>query len=197
MREIPLHILTIVFLMLTNSLSAQNTSDSENITLNLPPMSMVFIVGPGPSITSVKGNVDNNDKGKGNSNKELNMNLTGVDPNRSYLNYLSVVGSQQSNKITATIANPGVPAKTFLYVQVSKGSAEKGDIGIPTTNSWIPLSNNPQDIVINIGNCYTGNGPTTGHLLKYRWDIKKDEFDQITTAIGQEIMVNYTITSDF
>ena len=195
MRMIPLHILTIVFLLLTNTLSAQHSSDSEDITLTLSPMSKVFVIGPGPTIRSVKGQVDNNKNKAGNENN-ANLHLTDVDQNRSYLNYLSIVESQKRNKITATIVNPGVPSKTFLYVQVAKGDAEMGETGIPAANNWIPLSNNPQDILLNIGNCFTGDGPATGHLLKYRWDIKKDEYDEIIDAIGQEIIINYTITSE-
>jgi len=157
--------------------------DSEAVSLKVSPMSVVWIIGKGPVLKLPSPNA-------------AGSAASGVDKNRSYLNYMSVAGSGMRNKITIAIANPNIPNSTFLYVQVDRGNAVQGKPGIPVTNSWVALSNNPSDLVRGIESCYTGNGPETGHLLKYRWQVSKSEYNKLVATIGEDIVINFTITAD-
>ena len=69
----------------------------------------------------------------------------------------------------------------------------KGKTGQPT--GVVTLSNEPSDVILNIGSCYTGKGLNNGHYLTYKmeFDEAADEYHQL--ASGQtSLNVIYTLT---
>ena len=81
-----------------------------------------------------------------------------------------------------------------LKVEASGASGTgKGDLGL--SSGVVTLSNQPTEIISNIGSCYTGKGVNNGHLLKY-----KLEFDKSSVGNSQlfqtetSLNVIYTLT---
>jgi len=84
-----------------------------------------------------------------------------------------------------------------LYVSASSYTGNRnGKTGTPAGK--IALSGDAQDIITEIGSCYTGDGANNGHLLHYSLELNDGSsaysslnFDQSTT-----LYVTYTLSDD-
>ena len=114
-----------------------------------------------------------------------------------WLNYSSIVGSKTdaSRSVNVKIADGSVPDGLLLKVEAAK-DAGNGDGIMGTPDGVVTLTENAQNIVSNIGSCYTNSPAKNGHNLTYRLELNtaegsygKIDFDQTTT-----LKIVYTIT---
>jgi hypothetical protein len=168
-------------------LSAQNNISSEvNLNLSIPPVSLInFAVDDEQVITY------------GYSSQEPNNIEQVITPNttdKTWLNYSSIVNPGATSYITVNISSGSLPADVSLRVLVSE-DAGLGSGSAGTTVGEITLSSYPQNIIVNIGSCFTGNGLSKGHQLTYIWDNPEGFNYSYNYENGEPIAVTYTISS--
>ncbi|HKL34590.1 MAG TPA: hypothetical protein VJ919_18765, partial [Tangfeifania sp.] len=59
----------------------------------------------------------------------------------------------------------------------------------------VVLSNQPSDVIVDIGSCYTGKGINNGHYLTYK--LEKDKSSESYAMLNQQntsVNVVYTLT---
>lgn len=115
-----------------------------------------------------------------------------------WLNYSSIVGStdDKSRTIDVKIGEGAVPDGLLLKVTASRDNGT-GDGKMGTANPLaITLSSTAQEIITDIGSCYTGSPEKNGHQLNYALELneaagsyEKIDFNQSTT-----IKIVYTIS---
>jgi hypothetical protein len=90
-----------------------------------------------------------------------------------------------------------IPEGVHLKVKASEAEGSgKGKLGHSTGE--IVLSENPADIIFDIGSCYTGNGTSNGHILKYELEYVGNS--QVYAGLNAEkttFHVVYTLTDHY
>ncbi|PKP29893.1 MAG: hypothetical protein CVT99_15580 [Bacteroidetes bacterium HGW-Bacteroidetes-16] len=182
-------IITVIGLLFYMPLSGycQNNNTAEiPLMLSIPPVSLInFAVDGEQVITYSYSFLEPN-----NVEQIINPN-TG---DNTWLNYSSIVNPGATNYITANISSGSLPADVTLRVIISEDAGfGSGATGTPIGE--ITLSSYPQNIIVNIGSCYTGAGTNRGHRLTYIWDNPESYNYSNNYENGQAIAITYTITS--
>lgn len=120
--------------------------------------------------------------------------ITPSTGDHTWLNYSSIVNQGATNYITVNISSGSLPADVTLRVLIS-ADAGLGSGATGTPIGEIILSTYPQNIIVNIGSCYTGTGINKGHRLTYVWDNPESYNYNYNYENGEAIAVTYTITS--
>ncbi|MBT3749387.1 MAG: hypothetical protein HN936_02435 [Bacteroidetes bacterium] len=125
--------------------------------------------------------------------------VTEVSNSDMFLKISSIVPGGTNREITARIASGVIPTGTYLKLQAAPCTTANsgGRLGetIPTP---ILLSDLDQDLVLNIGSCYTGTGYNDGYQLTFIWgpDIPETNYHLIeATESPTAITVVFTITA--
>nr|WP_319998747.1 hypothetical protein [uncultured Draconibacterium sp.] len=107
-----------------------------------------------------------------------------------YLQYSSIKATKD-NKITVSLFKPFPDG---VSVQLEAGSVQggKGQLG-SSDNSKLTLTDNAQDLITEIGSCYTGTGSTDGHKLKYTLIVDDANYGALAAKTYRNEVV-YTIT---
>ncbi len=108
-----------------------------------------------------------------------------------WINYSSALpASLNSRSIVAQISEGILPTAISLYLDISmyQGMGE-GQHGQPMRE--ILLTNQPKEIITNIGNCYTGDGSNNGHSLSFSIDIS--DYSTIPSTKEYAFTITYTI----
>lgn len=109
----------------------------------------------------------------------------------TWLNYTSIVSDGASNYISACISQNSLPADVVIKLQVSGDAGEgMGALGSPVDE--LTLSSLPQNIVTNIGSCFTGKGLNKGHRLLFIWEDAHG--NPLPPEIDQNLSVSITYT---
>jgi len=177
--------MALVYMPLT--MFCQNTNTSEvNINLSIPPVSLInFAVNDEQLITySYSAQAPNN----------MEQVITPTTGDKTWLNYSSIVNPGTSSYITVNISSGSLPADVSLRVLISEDAGMgSGSTGTPLGE--IVLSSYPQNIIVNIGSCFTGSGVNKGHQLTYIWDNPEGFNYSYNYENGEPIAVTYTISS--
>jgi len=111
-----------------------------------------------------------------------------------WINYSSILKNRmQKRKVIAAIEGE-LPAGMDLVVAASEVTGNgNGKLGEPVGR--VKLSQQPSDIIMNIGSCYTGKGMSNGHLLTYQLEYDESEV-QFSELSDEQTAVNviYTLT---
>lgn len=123
--------------------------------------------------------------------------ITPHSSNSTWINYSSVVDKNTTNSICASLSSNNLPAEIIVEMHISEDYGEgTGKLGKPA--GPITLTDYPQEIITNIGTCFTGEGWGKGHLLTYSWGlapgVKADDVD--IEDIEIEIRVIFTIVNN-
>ena len=176
----------LAFLFSTNVPAQNNNSAEMSITLNISAIALIDFVSEGSqTITFNYSNLGPH---------QVEQQITPDLGSKTWLNYSSIVNIGSTNYITVHISSGTLPGDASLDVII--GSNEGAGAGINgTTTGRITLSKYPQNIITNIGSCYTGRGIHKGHQLTYIWE-NPDSYDySLNYDNGQAIAVTYTITA--
>ena len=179
--------LLILFVSYSNVLSAQEENTAEvAINFKIPSIALVNFVVEGGEIKTYTYST----AGKSSVEQVITPYLNG----KTWLNYSSIVYSGLKNYITVHISSGTLPSDVKLNVVVGADiGAGAGTMGSPVGE--LTLSTYPQNIITDIGSCYTGVGEKKGHQLTYIWDNPDSYNYSITYKNGKSIAVTYTITS--
>jgi len=162
----------------TNVFAAgDGTEAGEAVTYDLPAMKILDVEGTAPSLTFVAPD-------------ESGSAIAEVTSNTSWINYTSVIESGSTNKVTVALTGT-VPAGTTLTVVAADAVGGNGNFGTPA--AAVTLSATAQDLITEIGSCYTGDGDTNGHQLTYTWSVDAGGYANVVAASGSDITATYTI----
>ena len=179
--------LVVLFFSFSTIVPAQNNNTAEmSITLKISAIALIdFVVDGSKMITYGYSYSGPN---------QVEQIITPTTGDKTWLNYSSIVKSGLTNYITAHISSGSLPADVSLNVligaDVGAGAGLKG-----TSIGQIDLSTFPQNIITNIGSCYTGRGINKGHQLTYIWENPDSYNYSLNYEEGNAIAVTYTITS--
>ena len=113
-----------------------------------------------------------------------------------WINYTSIVtasGPDQTRdvNVTSSVINPAGTA--FSATAASDAGAGAGAVGNALGN--VSIDNTIQQIIMNVGSCYTGNGPAKGHRLTYNTNVVNANYGLLRA--GNTVMViTYTLTDN-
>lgn len=161
-------------------------SSEQSLILGIPVVSLInFAVNDNQVITySYSSNEPNN----------VEQIITPNTKDNTWLNYSSIVNSGSTNYITVSISSGSLPADVSLKVIISEDvGMGSGLVGTPVGE--ITLTSYPQNIIVNIGSCFTGYGINKGHRLTYVWENPESYNYSNSYENGEPIAVTYTITS--
>lgn len=168
------------------SLAQKNNSAEISVSLKIPPVALInFVSNERQMITYSYSTMQF---------QEVEQVITPTTGDKTWVNYSSIVGPGLSNYITVHISSGSLPADVLLSVFISDDiGAGAGNTG--TSVGHITLSSYPQNIITNIGSCYTGQGVNKGHQLIYVWENPDSYNYSLNYENGKAIAVTYTITS--
>lgn len=181
-KKITLIALTIAALFISNTSSAQDGLTATHlIAYTVPKVALVDIEGPSSiSLTLVPP-----------TEAGLGMDMSATNSSL-WMNYSSTTASSATNTVSvkSSITLPGVDLKVLASTDAGGGD---GTVGSPS--SIVTLSTTDQNIITNIGTCYTGDGVNKGHNLTY--SLATTAYNLIKfTATPASITVTYTITNN-
>jgi hypothetical protein len=111
-----------------------------------------------------------------------------------WINYSSIVsGNVPARKIVAAVQGE-IPAGVQLTVNASDAiGIGNGKLGHPV--GTVRLSNEPTDVIVDIGSCYTGKGVNNGHYLSYQLNFNptSEKYSQLAQELVSFNVV-YTLT---
>ena len=174
--------LFLIYLVSCSIVAQENNSGKFPVQLSIPPKASINLAGADPDLSLV-------------NSENAQQKLTPNPSSKTWINYSSVVESNSTNNICASLGTGNLPAEVIVKLNVSKDAGlGSGDMGKPSDQ--IILSGYPQEIITGIGSCYTGQGVGKGHLLTYSWEIASnydpEEFN--LEELSFEVSVIYTIT---
>jgi hypothetical protein len=176
----------LAFSFISLSICAQNSTASHKINVNVPEVALLGLVSETQTDITLNATAPNE---AGSS-----VDLTGVSNDRIWINYSSIISqSTQKRKVIAMVQGE-MPSGITLKVEASEYTgAGKGNLGKPT--GVITLSNQPTDVIVGIGSCYTGTGVNNGHYLTYdlEQDISSDNYARLADS-QTSVNVVYTLT---
>ncbi len=175
----------IIFLLPVCSI-AQNNLANHKIGIEIPEVALLGLVSDGA--TDINLNTLS-PKEAGSS-----IDISNTQNKNIWINYSSILAlKDHKRKIIAMVQGEipkGIRLKLEASEAVGSGKGKTGEsVGIVT------LSNEPSDVILDIGSCYTGKGLNNGHHLTYKLEIddSAEEYAQLT--FGQtSLNVIYTLT---
>ena len=181
-------ILTIIFISCLSLIStAQNSNSmSHNLNIQIPEVALLSLV------SDAETNVDFNTNSTNIAGGEVNF--SSVNNNRIWINYSSIISSTTPRRKVVAMVQGDIPEGVHLKVEASDYSGVgKGRLGKPAGE--VELSNQPSDLILDIGSCYTGKGSKNGHYLTYKLENEKSA-NNYAMISQQETSLNvvYTLT---
>lgn len=177
----------IVFLLLFSLFSVAQNSAEHDLKIKVSEVALLALHEGGNQSISFEASSPNSAGQK--------VYLAKKNSPEIWLNYSSIVKSNQKRKVTATVIGE-IPSGIVLKVLASESvGGGKGKLGEPV--HWASLSNSAVDVISNIGSCYTGKGMQNGHLLSY--DIELDDEENMYSQLAQSetsLQIIYTLTDD-
>ncbi|MBE0650985.1 MAG: hypothetical protein IH595_09095 [Bacteroidales bacterium] len=166
-------------------LGQETNTTHVRFELSIPPIALINLAYEKDEIVSHSFALSTN---------EVEQVITKTDVEKTWLNYSSIVNPGSTNYITANISAGFLPPDVSLSVFVSPDAgAGAGALGTPVGE--IKLTDYPQNLIVNIGSCYTGAGVNKGRLINYVWDNPESYNYFLLYQHGKPISVTYTITS--
>lgn len=178
--------LTLLFVYLVLTLNWAQSQDLNFVNiplvLRIPAMSLIDFAGSEKRITFIPG-------------KGAEQIITPSTLDRTWLNYSSITEENSTNSISVNLSSGKLPAEIVIKLTISESAGTgAGQHGRPL--GPITLTPYPQDIIIDIGSCYTGRGVQKGHQLSYSWEWQHPTNNEMVTIENIEIGVTYTITTN-
>lgn len=169
-----------LFFSIKGNAQIENTAEMA-VTLSIPAVALIDFEGNDNLITFKSPN-------------QVEQIISPSSLNKTWLNYSSIIEKGSTNYITVHISSGNLPPETSINLEISKDSGlGAGKMGV--ASAQIMLSHYPQNIITDIGSCFTGRGIEKGHLLTYIWNNIDDYSKSLHSKNEYEITVTYTIAS--
>lgn len=179
-------IFIIFFFLIAVCSNAQNNLVKHDVDIEIPEVALLGLVPENQSdITlTVSSPLE----------AGTDLDLSKAQNTSVWINYSSIIKNQFHKRKVIAVIQGEVPAGMHLTVEASECVGQgNGKLGNPVGK--VILSDQPTNLIVNIGSCFTGRGSNNGHYLTYK--LEKDEseinFDQLTDE-GASVSVIYTLT---
>lgn len=168
--------------------TAQDNSATHEINVRIPEVALLGLV----SETQAEINLNTTTPTEaGNA-----VNFSNATNNQIWINYSSIISEATPKRKVIAMIQGEIPDGIKLKVEASGATGSgKGRLGKPSGE--VTLSNQPTDIIVDIGSCYTGKGINNGHYLTYK--LEKEESKENYAQLAQQqssVNVIYTLTDD-
>ncbi|HDR52697.1 MAG TPA: hypothetical protein ENN90_13945 [Mariniphaga anaerophila] len=186
MKKLSVIIATVLFSFGVANAQTDSNEASHGVEITIPTVAIIDIEGPnGESPTiNLTPSIDGLEAGAA-------VNFSSATNNDLWLNYTSIVKSNQKRNITASI-DGNLPAGVSLKVKAgTDASLGNGAAGSP--ESEITLESTAKNVITGIGSAYTGEGYKNGHQLTYTLDMADESYAKLVAA-DYNVTVTYTIT---
>ncbi|MFK7933365.1 MAG: hypothetical protein AB8G22_07635 [Saprospiraceae bacterium] len=120
------------------------------------------------------------------------LDFTNATDNSLWLNYSSIVDPDEKRTVTVGITAGEVPAGLLLKVTAA-ADAGNGDGIVGTPSSTLTLSSTAQNIITNIGSCYTNSPENNGHQLTYDLEEAENGYGSLEVK-DVDLTITYTLT---
>ncbi len=186
-KNISFLLLELTFIAWGSHIWGQTPPTTEiNLVMDIPPVSLINFETDNKSIITYSYSTHT----PGNVEQIISPGMK----NQTWINYSSIVNPGVTNYIAVSISSGKLPDDVTLKLVISEDAgAGSGKTG--KSVGEITLSANSQNIIIDIGSCFTGLGVNKGHMLTYKWE-KSAGFSGSSQFTNEEpIAVMYTITT--
>jgi hypothetical protein len=191
MKKLSVIIATVLFSIGVANAVVVPTGDDDNtathtVAINIPTVALVDVEDADGEATTINLAPDISALEAGEA-----VDFSTANDNSLWLNYTSVVASEQTRNITASISGT-LPSGISLKLQaggISTGNGARGN-----SAGQITLSENGQNVVTDIGSAYTESGENKGHQLTYVLDMNNNSYAGLIAADNYNVTVTYTIT---
>lgn len=165
---------------------AQSNTVNHKIDIEIPEVALLGLATEGSA--DIDFNI-NSPEEAGNS-----INLNDVQKSNVWINYSSVITHSNHKRKVVAMVSGELPYGFRLMVEASgvTGSG-KGKLG--QSKGFIALTNEPAELITDIGSCFTGKGAKNGHSLTYK--IELDETANNFASMSQvhsSVHIIYTLT---
>lgn len=176
------------FILYVNHAFAQWEEGELNVRFSIPPVALVDIE------PSVDNSIHFIIVPAAESGASPQIQKASSSANSLWLNYSSALQNPQNTRsIVAEITGGTLPDGVSLNVEASMYEGNgRGQFGQSTGR--VSLSNQPQAIITNVGNSFTGDGQNNGHLLTF--SIEVSDYAKISTADEASFTIVYTISDN-
>jgi hypothetical protein len=184
MRKINSITLTVLAIFLTASGSLAQGRNSNNISIVIPEVVLLSLKSMSSGGIHISPQAPNE--------AGLALDLSNMESGEVWVNYSSVVKGQPNafrhlDVLMEGDLPPGLSLKLGASPDAGYGN---GKLGTPTPE--IILTGSQQEIVSNIGSCYTGTGFGKGHKLSY--SVVENGSDSYSEIQSGEYVVRITFT---
>jgi len=180
-------ILTVVLLCwVAFSGTAQDNTATHEINVQIPEVALLGLVSD--TQTDIHLNAASPNEA-GNA-----VDFSDANDNRIWINYSSIISESTPSRKVIAMVQGEMPDGIRLKVEASRATGSgKGRLG--KTAGEVTLTNQPTDVIVDIGSCYTGKGVNNGHYLTYKL-VKNESSGSYATLNRQNSSVNvvYTLT---
>lgn len=162
---------------------------THGVTITIPTVALVDVEGAGGEATTINltPNILALEAGEA-------VDFTTATDNSLWLNYTSIISSEQSRNISVEMTGETLPAGMNLNLSASAAS-DDGE-GTPGSSvGVITLSTNAETLVSGIGSVFTGTGEGKGHQLTYSLSMNNTNYATLL-ADDYDLTVTYTITGE-
>jgi len=166
--------------------TAQDNTATHKINVQIPEVALLGLV----SETQTEINLNTTSPAEaGNA-----VNFSNATNNQIWINYSSIISEATPKRKVIAMIQGEIPEGINLKVEASGATGSgKGRLGKPAGE--VILTNQPTDVIVDIGSCYTGKGINNGHYLTYK--IEKEESNGNYARLAQQqssVNVVYTLT---
>ncbi len=165
---------------------SQHNMDSHQVNIGIPEVALLGLVSGSATDVDLYSLAPDE---AGNS-----LDFSNAESNRIWINYSSVNSETLKKRKVIAMLEGKLPEGLRLVVEASAYSgAGEGSLGKPA--GQVTLSNQPADVIVDIGSCYTGKGINNGHSLSYKLE-RENSSDSYALISQQKTSVNviYTLT---
>lgn len=165
----------------TTSFAQDGVTASHSVTFTIPHVAMVDVEGGGSINLGLSGPTE---AGLGLASSASNSTL--------WLNYSSTTNPSSSNSVMVKLDAP-IPGLDLNITASTDASAGLGATGTPA--STLTLTTTEQNLINNIGTCYTGDGVSKGHNITYNLVANNYNLIKSNTTPGTTT-ITFTITNN-
>jgi hypothetical protein len=190
MKKLSVIIATVLF-SFGGANASVSTGDDDNtathaVAITIPTVALVDVENAEGEATTINLTPDVSALEAGEA-----VDFSTANDNSLWLNYTSVVASEQTRNITASISGT-LPSGVSLKLQAGGISTGNGTLG--SSAGEVVLSATGQNVVAGIGSAYTESGENKGHQLTYTLDMNNSSYSTLVANNNYNVTVTYTIT---
>jgi hypothetical protein len=189
MKKLSVIIATVLFSFGVANAEGNDTNEaSHGVNITIPTVALVDVEGVDGEATTINLAPDVTSLEAGAA-----VNFSDATDNSLWLNYTSIIASDQDERnITAEIENT-LPAGISLNLSAGGISTGNGNLG--TSAGTITLTTSGKNLVTGIGSGYTESGFEKGHQLTYSLDMDNESYAALASG-SYNVTVTYTITGN-